>query len=68
MVVCDNEVEQRRESRIPASTKVNTIRAVRCWEEWAVEHNLKVKKNRSKEKYYEVNSDIKKVDNGLGSL
>ena len=63
VVVCDNEVEKRRESRIPANTKVNTSWAVRCWEEWAVECNVKVKKNSSKEKYYEVNPDIKKVAN-----
>ena len=30
VVVCDNEVEKRRESRIPANTKVNTSWAVRC--------------------------------------
>ena len=29
VVVCDNEVEKRRESRIPANTKVNTSWAVR---------------------------------------
>ena len=63
VVVCDNEVEKRRESRIPANTKVNTSWAVRCWEEWAVERNVKVRKNSSKEKYYEVNPDIKKVAN-----
>ena len=63
VVVCDNEVEKRRESRIPANTKVNTSWAVRCWEEWAVERNVKVKKNSSKEKYYEVNPDIKKFTN-----
>ena len=63
VVVCDNEVEKRRKSRIPANTKVNTSWAVRCWEEWAVERNVKVKKNSSKEKYYEVNPDIKKVAN-----
>ena len=64
VVVCDNEVEKRRESRIPANTKVNTAWAVRCWEEWAVERNqVKVKKNSSKEKYFEVNPDIKKVAN-----
>ena len=63
VVVCYNEVEKRRESRIPANTKVNTSWAVRCWEEWAVERNVKVKKNSSKEKYYEVNPDIKKVAN-----
>ena len=63
VVVCDNEVEKRRESRMPANTKVNTSWAVRCWEEWAVERNVKVKKNSSKEKYYEVNSDIKKAAN-----
>ena len=33
VVVCDNEVKKRRESRIPANTKVNTSWAVRCWEE-----------------------------------
>ena len=60
VVVCDNEVERRREFRIPANTKVNTSWAVRCWEEWAVERYVKVKKNSSKEKYYEVNPDIKK--------
>ena len=32
VVVCDNEIEERRESRIPANTKVNTPWAVRCWE------------------------------------
>ena len=41
VVVCDNEVEQRRESRIPANTKVNTYWAVRCWEEWAVKRNVR---------------------------
>ena len=57
VVVCDNEVEKRREPRIPANTKlkVNTSQAVRCWEEWAVERNVKIKKNSSREKYYEVN-------------
>ena len=43
--VCDNEVVKRRKSRIPANTKVNTSWAVPCWEKWAVEHNVKVKKN-----------------------
>ena len=63
VVVCDNEIEKRRESRMPANRKVNTSWAVRCWEEWAVERNVKVKKNSSKEKYYEVNLYIKKVAN-----
>ena len=63
VVVCDNEIEKRRESRMPANRKVNTSWAVRCWEEWAVESNVKVKKNSSKEKYYEVNLYIKKVVN-----
>ena len=40
VVVYDNEVEKRRESRIPTNTKVNTSWAVRCWEEWAVERNV----------------------------
>ena len=30
VVVCDNEVEKRREPRIPANTKVNTSWAVHC--------------------------------------
>ena len=42
VVVCENEVEKRRESRIPANTEVNTSWAVRCWEEWAVERNVKL--------------------------
>lgn len=57
------EVEKRRESRIPANTKVNTSWAEPCWEEWAVKCNVKVKKNSSKEKYYKVNPDIQKVAN-----
>ena len=40
VVVYDNEVEKRRQSRIPTNTKVNTSWAVRCWEEWAVERNV----------------------------
>ena len=31
VVVCDNEVEKRRESRIPANTKVNTEIQVYGW-------------------------------------
>ena len=58
VVVCVNEVEKRRESRIPANTKVNTSWAEPCWEEWAAKCNVKVKKNSSKEKYYKVNPDI----------
>ena len=67
VVVCDNEVEKRREPRVPANTKVNTSWAVRCWEEWAVERNVKVKKNSSKEKYYEVNprQKYKSTDEGM---
>ena len=61
VVVCDNE--QRRKSRILANTKVNATWEVRCWEEWTIERNVKVKKNSSKEKYYEVNPDITKVAN-----
>ena len=67
VVVCDNEVEKRRESRIPANTKVKISWAVRCWEEWATERNVKVKKNSSKEKYYEVNprQKYKSKDEGM---
>ena len=67
VVVCDTEVEERRESRIPANAKVNTSWAVRCWEEWAIERNVKVKKNSSKEKYYEVNlrQKYKSTDEGM---
>ena len=67
VVACDKEVEKRRESRIPANTKVNTSWAVHCWEEWAVERNVKVKKNSSKEKNYEVNprQKYKSTDEGM---
>ena len=67
VVVCDNEVEKRREPRISANTKVNTSWAVRCWEEWAVERNVKVKKNSSREKYFEVNprQKYKSTDEGM---
>ena len=67
VVVCDTEVEKRRESRIPANTKVNISWAVRCWEEWAIESNVKVKKNSSKEKYYEANprQKYKSTDEGM---
>ena len=38
-----------------------------CWEEWAVERNVKVKKNSSGEKYYEVNprQKYKSTDEGM---
>ena len=58
VAVCVNEVEKRRESRIPANTKVKTSWAEPCWEESAVKCSVKVKKNSSKEKYYKVNPDI----------
>ena len=67
VVVCDTEVEKRRESRIPANTKVNTSWAVLYWDEWTIECNVKVKKNSSKEKYYEVNPQqkYKSTDEGM---
>ena len=63
LVVCDNEVEQRRKSRIPANTKVNTTWEVRCCEEWTIERNVKVKKNSRREILRNPNPDSKKVAN-----
>ncbi|CAH3125617.1 unnamed protein product, partial [Porites lobata] len=57
------EVEKKENPGRNIVVVFNTSWAVRCWEEWAVERNVKVKKNSSKEKYYEVNPDIKKVAN-----
>ena len=67
VVVCNKEVQKGRESRIAANTKVKTSWAVRCWEEWAIELNVKVKKNSSKEKYYKVNprQKYKSKDEGM---
>ena len=60
-VITKSRSEESRKYR--QTRKLNTSWAVRCWEEWAVERNVKVKKSSSKEKYYEVNPDIKKVAN-----
>lgn len=38
-LVDDNELERRKLTRIPQSTKINTNWAVRTWSEWAEERN-----------------------------
>ena len=39
VIVDDEELEKRKESRIPANTRINTSWAVRAWSEWALERN-----------------------------
>ena len=39
VIVDDEELEKRKESRIPANTGINTSWAVRAWSEWALERN-----------------------------
>ena len=73
VVVCDNEVEKRGESRIPANTKVNTSWAVRCWEEWAVERTEKLKRIAAKRNTTKSILTLRKslmssLTTGLGSL
>ena len=65
VVVCNNAVEQRKESTIPANTKVNTsfgggYVAGRNGPSNAM---YKLKRISAKKEYYEVNPDFKKVAN-----
>ena len=39
VIVDDEELEKRKESRIPPNTRINTSWAVRAWSEWALERN-----------------------------
>ena len=40
-LISDEELEKRKEGRIPLNTKHNTAWAVRAWKEWADERNDK---------------------------
>ena len=55
-LISDEELEKRKESRIPLNTKHNTGWAVRAWKEWADERNDKASANEK------VDSDIGKVN------
>ena len=58
-IVDDEELEKRKESRIPPNTRVNTSRAVRTWAEWAEERNGMIAiKGESGVTLPQVNSDI----------
>ena len=39
VIVDDEELEKRKECRIPPNTRINTSWAVRAWSEWALERN-----------------------------
>ena len=39
VIVDDEELEKRKEFRIPPNTRINTSWAVRAWSEWALERN-----------------------------
>ena len=39
LIVGDEKLEKRKESRIQPNTRINTSWAVRTWSEWAVERN-----------------------------
>lgn len=58
-IVDDEELEKRKESRIPPNTRVNTSWAVRTWAEWAEERNGMIAiKGESGVTLPQVNSDI----------
>ena len=61
------ELEKRKESRIPPNTRINTSWAVRTWTEWAVERNGMIAiKGESGITLPQVNLDILNIitDNG----
>ena len=39
LIVGDEKIEKRKESRIQPNTRINKSWAVRTWSEWAVERN-----------------------------
>ena len=53
-LVTDEEREERKKSRIPTNTKVNTTWAVRCRAEWARERKVRAKSVGVTEKYSHV--------------
>ena len=59
MIVDDEELEKRKESRIPPNTRINTSWAVRAWSERALERNGMIAiKGETGITLPEVNSDI----------
>ena len=59
LIVDDEELEKRKESRIPPNTRINTSKAVRTWSEWAVERNRMIAvKGESGITLPQVNPDI----------
>ena len=60
-LVIDEDLDKRKESRIPESTKHNTTWAVGVWKNWVEERNVKAKALGPNQKL--VNSDIVKISN-----
>ena len=59
LIVDDEELEKRKESRIPPNTRISTSWAVRTWSEWAVERNRMIAiKGESRITLLQVNPDI----------
>ena len=59
LIVEDDELEKRKESRIPSNIKINTSWAVRIWPEWAVERNGMIAvKSEKGITHFQVSPDI----------
>ena len=58
-LVSDEDLEKRKESRIPLNTRQNTAWAIRAWKDWAEERNDKAKSSKCNDKL--VNSDVGKL-------
>ena len=59
LILDDEELEKRKESRIPPNTRINTSWAVRTWTEWAVKRNGMIAiKGESGTTLPQVNLDI----------
>jgi hypothetical protein len=56
-LVSDEDLEKRKESRIPLNTRQNTAWAIRAWKDWAEEKNDKAKSSICNDKlgYWQVN-------------
>ena len=57
-IVDDEELEKRKESRIPRNTRINTSLAVRVWREWVEERNEMVEIIGDSGTLPKVNPDI----------
>ena len=58
VVISDEELRKRNETRIPVNTKASTSWTVSVWAEWANERNWKSKDVCSPDKYTTVNCDL----------